>query len=260
MKLLVFGVSTITAASIDRCFNKPNGTQYADPNNPQGWIECQNGQSTYQDCDAGLWYIPLLRECLDEPPMCNAPPNFQERYDQVHGYHDGIYYMSSMKPDPAVKYLNFEALIFCSVMGSYVAMPYTQEEYDYMKLIQDKAIARFRTFPNGTHPEPETPYEFFMGIVGQNVGNGSKNPLTVEWYYYNLDRHYKPNNDDMRRGLKFNQTSWWDPGYPTTDVRGTGTKLEKRVIQTNPGGLENRPYSYEAPGVNCMYVCPQKNP
>lgn len=267
MQYSLLAISAVSAASLgwDKCTNKPDGTQFPDPNNAQGYIECQNGKSTFVDCDAGLWYIPLTRECLDEPPMCNAPPNFQEAYDQVHSYKNGIYYMSTMKPEQERIFTNFEALFFCSIMQSYVAMPYVQEEYDMVKLTQDKAIERFRAVPN---PNPDLPplppanktdHEFFMGIVGQNVGQNNKNPLSVEWRYYNIDRHWD-NVLDGSRGLLFNETSWWAPGFPTTDHRGTGNKNEKKTVQISGVGMQNRPYSYEANGVNCMYVCPQKNP
>lgn len=271
MKLAIFALSAVSAAAVDRCRNQADGTRFADPEDPHGYIECKNGESVAHACsNPDWWYNNTLLKCIEEKAMCNAPNNFNQKYYQKHSYKNGIYYMTYMEHPTAEtddKMNNWEALFYCSIMNSYVAMPYETEEYDMVVALQEEYLDDF-------HPrERHGNYELFMGIVGANIDHDVQSMAEIRateadpenglgrgatWHYFNKDRHWD-NVLDFTRGPECTACKdWWARGYPTTDKIGVHAN-EKHVVQVNGSGMKNVLYNYEAHGVNCMYVCPQRD-
>lgn len=253
MKYFTLLIPAFSAVAVDRCRNQMDGTQFIDSNNPHGYIECQNGESTPVDCsNPDFWYNYTLRRCIEEKAMCNGPSNFDEKYDQHHNYANGVYFMSYM-PHEGSKYNNWEALLYCSVMNSYVAMPYTDDEYQMVVKTQDEYFDIYRP------GQDKSQYEMYMGIVGQNVGDNDGHLLVTQWHYFNKDRHWD-NYLDFTRGKECTECdAWWGEGFPTTNEHHPAEHgNEKHTVIRIGNGMENHEYNYEADGVNCLYVCPQK--
>ena len=241
------------------CRKQPDGTQFPDPNNAQGYIECIDGQGYPQDCDDDLYWDLNLHKC-DIYKAC-YPPTYFPYYD--YGYQDGIYYLTDVTIKNATEFNVFQSRLLCEILGAKLAMPKNEKEYSYMLEIQDRNLQRYRKFYPWWQPQNADQgfdYEFFVGI--EDIWRSNDTTWTNATYYYYEDSR-RGGIDIFNYGEPFEHNDWWMEGYPnnvgTNKTQNFINKYETHVVQDNQNGLRNVPYfgtEYHADGINCMYICP----
>ena len=258
MKYIISALSAAAVTTaINPCRNKPDGTTFIDPENPQGYLECQDGQPVPQDCPNDYWWDLNMKKC-DIQKAC-YPPSYFGYYD--YGYQDGIYYLTDISMSNP--FTVFQSRLLCQVIGAKLAMPYTDKEYDFMVEIQNRNLKAYQELNPGFVPvnSPDGfDFEFFVGI--EDIWRSNQTSFTYATYYYYEDSR-RQGMDVKEYGPEFTQNQWWSTGYPTNEQRNPKNNVEHwsetHVVQDGSNGLRNVPYfgsEYKADGVNCMYVCP----
>merc|ERR1711970_58542 len=116
-------VAASPIVEINRCKNQPDGTLLPDPQDTQGYVECQGGQETYLKCDDDLYWDQGMQKC-DESKACR-PPQYWSNYQ--YGYQDGIYYLTDISQTNP--FTPFTGRVLCQILGSKLAMPFNESEY-----------------------------------------------------------------------------------------------------------------------------------
>jgi len=251
--LLLAGAAAVPHG-LNRCRNTADGTKYPDLNDPQAYVECQNGQETVVQCQNDLYWDQHFQECQPKK-ACNAPRNW-DQYNVDYSYADGIFYYTSLSKATQSNSGAFNARLLCHMYGGKDAMPMTDTEYSNMKAQQDRAIQLFLqsddcvNSPNPNYCNPVhggDNYEFWVGIEGILRDEQLRHP---DFHYYEEVRQGSDYNQDAW-GPLFTQNTWWK-----NSTMPQGDFSYKHVIQVENEGLINVQGGYRVDGTNCMFVCP----